>query len=81
MKILNELIQLLTNEGIKSSLEESLETSSTNSCKDISTQVISLKKVSMVERSSEDSTSDGGNSSRREYEEVPSSEIFKKKEA
>lgn len=62
------------------SLEEFIETSSTNSCEEKSTPIISLeRKVSCVEWSSEDSTSNEITTSKIKYEgEVSSSVILEK---
>lgn len=60
---LNELIQLLNNEDMSSNIQESIATSSKNLCEEeekISTLVISFKRIiSVVERSSKDSMSNG----------------------
>lgn len=67
---LNKLIQLSKDKGMSSNLESSLATSSTNSIEEKSTPIISFERtIWVVEQSSEDSWSNEGTSSKREYEE------------
>lgn len=57
------MIQILNDEGVSSSLEEFIPTSSTKSCEDKSTLVISFERtILVVEQSSENSTSNEGTS-------------------
>lgn len=66
---MNEFFQLLKYKGMSLNQEESLATSSTNSYK--STRVISFEiTVSVVERSSEDSTSNEETSSREIFDGI-----------
>lgn len=69
MENLNELIQLLKDEGLSSKLEASLATSSTNLCEYKLTPIIYVKRpVFVVKQSSEDWTLNKWTLS-REYEE------------